>query len=248
MHKAPLGFGRVGQRPRVIGHRGVRRPGVDENTMDAFAIALAEGAEAIELDVRCCASGELVVAHDPTLEKVTNGHDHRNIADLHLSEIKRISLANGSSIPTAHEVLYWARSHKIGINVEMKRDAPSRTDIVRQTARLVGSADPRLPIVVSSFDPAMLLGLSALVPRVTTALLVEPGHQRITTRLPGFVRANGVHIERTLTHPERVIRYLERGYFVNVWTVNDPREALDLAAIGVTGLITDDPASILAVL
>lgn len=245
-----VGFARAGSgRPRVIGHRGVRREGVIENTLEAFAIAAEEGAEAIELDVRVCASGELVVLHDPTLERITSGADTRAAAELSLRELSRVALSGGARVPALAEALAFARERRLPINVEMKRDVPSRPAVVRAVARLLARWDPAHPVLVSSFDPAMLSGLALLAPHVPRAVLVHrtPWHGlHAATSVP--IGAGAVHLERTLTRPELLRALLGRGLLVNVWTVNDPREARDLAALGVDGIITDAPGEIRAAL
>jgi glycerophosphoryl diester phosphodiesterase len=89
-----------GAPPLVYGHRGVRGD-APENTMAAFSMAADAGAVGVELDVRSCQSGELVVCHDPTLERVSQGHDVRNVADLHYAELRQVSLGCGS-VPEQH--------------------------------------------------------------------------------------------------------------------------------------------------
>jgi glycerophosphoryl diester phosphodiesterase len=245
-----IGFFRRGaSRPLIIGHRGVRRAGLAENTLVAFEASAREGAEAFELDVRVCASGELVVVHDPTLGRVTEGADVRAVADLDLAELARVALPGGARVSPLADVLAFARERRLPVNVELKRDAPSRTAIVRAAARLLGSWDPAHGILVSSFDPAMLLALRRLAPRVPAALLVHrtPWHLVATTLSQPF-GADAIHLERTLTRPELVRALRARGLVLNVWTVNDPGEARDLAALGVDGIITDDPAGIRAAL
>jgi glycerophosphoryl diester phosphodiesterase len=236
-------------RPLVIGHRGVRRPGVVENTLDAFEAAIVEGAEAVELDVRVCASGELVVLHDPTLARITGGADDRAAADLPLDEISRVALPGGARVPSLAEVLAFARGRGLPVNVELKHDAPSRVAAVRAAARLLGGWDPAHGIVVSSFDPAMVAGLALMAPRVPRALLVHRSRwEGLATAVSRPSTFDAVHLERTLTRPEVVRALLGRGLVVNVWTVNDAGEARDLAALGVHGLITDDPAAVRAAL
>jgi glycerophosphoryl diester phosphodiesterase len=225
----------------------VRREGLVENTLPAFTAAADEGAEAFELDVRVCASGDLVVAHDPTLERVTDGADGRAIADLALHDLARVPLPGGAHVPTLAEVLAFARARRLPVNVEMKRDAPSRAEIVRATARLLARWDPAHPILVSSFDPAMLSLLALLAPHVPRAVLVHRTawyRLHAATSIP--IGAAAVHIVRTLTAPELLKGFKAQGLLVNVWTVNDAAEARDLAALGVDGLITDDPGAIRA--
>jgi glycerophosphoryl diester phosphodiesterase len=246
-----FGFSRRG-RPLILGHRGVRRPGIVENTLDAFAVAADEGAEAIELDARLCGSGELVVLHDVTLERVTEGDDLRAAGDLSLPELARVALRNGDArarVPSLAEALAFARERRIPVNVELKRDVPSRPAVVRAAARLLQGWDPAHPVLVSSFDPVMLAGFAALAPRVPRAILVHRTRWHVlhaALALPLGTAA--VHLERTLTRPDLVRKLRARGLLVNVWTVNDPGEARDLAALGVDGLISDAPGEVRAAL
>src|SRR2546423_4915557 len=125
-----------GAPPLVFGHRGVRGE-APENTMTAFELAASGGAAGVELDVRLCRSGEVVVCHDPSLERMTGGRDSRNVADLTLAELQRIDVGNGERVPPLEQVLGWARARPILVNVELKRDVPNRVRLVRETARLL---------------------------------------------------------------------------------------------------------------
>jgi glycerophosphoryl diester phosphodiesterase len=233
----------------LIGHRGVRRSGVVENTIGAFRAAAEEGAEAIELDVRVCASGEPVVLHDPTLERVSEGADTRAAADLSLSAIKGVELPGGARVPSLAEALAFARDRALPVNVELKRDVPSRALVVRAAALLLRTWDPAHAVLVSSFDPAMLAGFAALAPRVPRAILVHRTRWHVAhAALAAPLGAAAVHLARTLTRPDFVASLRARGFAVNVWTVNDAAEARDLAALGVDGLITDVPGELRAAL
>jgi glycerophosphoryl diester phosphodiesterase len=246
---APLrGFTHRG-RPLVIGHRGVRRPGVVENTLLAFTAAADEGAEAIELDVRTCATGDLVVLHDPTLERVSAGAFPDAVADLSLAELSRIPLPGGARIPTLTEVLHFARDRRLSVNIELKRDVPSRSAVLRAAARILHRWDPAHPVLVSSFDPAMLAAFAALAPHVPRAVLVHRTRwHRLHAGAALPVGAVAVHLVRTLTQPPLLAWLKARKLTVNVWTVNDPAEARDLAALGVGALISDVPGEVRAAL
>jgi len=236
-----------GRPPLVFGHRGVRGA-APENTLEAFELAAREGAHGIELDVRVDRDGEVIVLHDATFERVTGGADLRAAADLPYAEIRRIDVGGGQAAPRLIDVLALARARRLRVNVEMKRDVPDRTAVVRATARLLAAYDPRVPVLVSSFDPAMLATFGVLAPRLPRALLLNrtwysPAGLRLARPLGG-----AAHIERTIAGPQAV-RLLEGGgLVVNVWTVNDVREAQDLAALGVDGIITDVPGEIRAAL
>lgn len=235
----------AGRAPLVLGHRGVRGEGAPpENTLSAFEEAAAQGADGLELDVRVCGSGEVVALHDPDLDRVTRGADARHAAALRWDELRQVDLG-GDRVPLLSEVLAFARGRRLAVNIEMKRDVPDRVAVVRATARLLRAWDPRHAVLVSSFDPFMLASFAVMAPAVPRALLVHRSrYHDAAVRLAPALGALAAHIERTIASPERIALLKRQGRVVNVWTVNDPREARDLAALGVDGLITDAPRRI----
>lgn len=240
MRPARVRFGRrPGAPPRIIGHRGASPP--PENTLPAFEEAARQGADAFELDVRLCATGEVVVLHDPDLARVTGGADRREVAALPYEALRRVDLG-GARVPLLHEALSLARALGLAVNVEMKSDVPDRLALVRATARLLHAWDPRSPVLVSSFDAPMLAALGALLPRAPRALLVSRGRwHELALRAAPALGVMAVHLERTLTSPAQVEALRRRGFLINIWTVNHEAEARDLADLGVDGLITDEP-------
>lgn len=213
--------------------------------MRAFALAADAGADGIELDVRLSKSGDVVVLHDEDLARVTHGRDERRCADLDTRELARVDL-EGEGVPLLVDVLAFARERALLVNVEMKRDVPDRTAVVTRTARIVASWDMSSPIVVSSFDPIMLAAFGAIVPRVPRALLVHrSSYHDAMARAPAIVGAEAVHAEHVIIDEARMRLWRARSY-VCAWTVNSANEARSLAALGVRGIITDDPRRILA--
>jgi len=209
----------------VVGHRGGRGEGWPrENTIPAFHRARAEGARAIELDVRTCGSGEVVVLHDATRSS--------------FAELRALG------VPTLAEALAWARHHDVAVNVELKHDVPSRLVLVERVRRIVrpSGAD----VLLSSFDPLLLAAAAVALPSTRRALLTSR-HQR--PRVPSAIATlpyvHALHLERTQTQPAAIARYRGRGLRIGVWTVNEPREAVDLVALGVETLITDTPGVLL---
>ncbi|MCC6524778.1 MAG: glycerophosphodiester phosphodiesterase [Polyangiaceae bacterium] len=258
-------------RPLVLGHRGVRRPdGPPENTLAAIAEAERQGADGVEVDARPCADGELVVAHDPGLERVTSGRDGRAVAALSRRELGAVDLGGGEHVPTLLAVLDHCRARGLALNVELKHDVPDRRALVVAAARALGGHDPAHPLLVSSFDPVMLLGLRLLLPRQPVALLMhrdwpagEPAqHARpsLAARLPPSARrlvsraalaavaAAAVHPERTLVTAASVRAWQARGLRVHVWTVDAAAEVRDLHHLGVDGFICDAPEQVRATL
>jgi glycerophosphoryl diester phosphodiesterase len=235
-------------RPLVLGHRGVRGD-APENTMSAFRLAKEQGADGVELDIRLDASGDAVVSHDRNLERVTKGEDSRKVEDLTREELNWVNVGDGQRIPRLIEVLDWAETASMRVNIEVKHDVPSRFAVVRELARILRArTGAGRSIIVSSFDPAIVL-LVGRATRVPTALLFESeqkfGREGRAWRAIG---ATAVNPERVLCSPERIRRWKKRGALINVWTVNDPTEARDLAALGVDGIVSDHPGEIVAAL
>lgn len=230
----------------MLGHRGARRR-APENTLAAFDVAMEEGADGVELDVRPDADGDIVVIHDPSLHRVTSGMDGRSVETLHRRDLNAVDLGGNERVPPLADVLEWARGRGAKVNVELKADVTRRARFVLSLARLV-AAQPRAPewILFSSFDPRLVLAMALLVPSVPAGWLVER-RKPLPSRVQGqhFVRAAAVHPERTLVTRERIQPWKAAGLGVNVWTVNDPEEARKLDALGVDSIITDEPAKII---
>ena len=224
--------------PALFGHRGCRGA-APENTLAAFAIARDAKADGVELDVRPTRDGVLVVMHDPTLERTAS--DPRAVAALDFAALATVRV-DGERVPTLEEVLRFCRVEGLAVNVELKRDVPSRVAATRLAARLLGRAEPGKGLVVSSFDPVMLALFRALAPKVPTALLLEPetdARYPLDVLAPRLGRA--VHPDRALVSEARMRSWKARGLWVAAWTVNDPHEQRRLVSLGVDALICDDP-------
>jgi glycerophosphoryl diester phosphodiesterase len=230
----------------VVGHRGGRGEGwPPENTIAAFDKARAAGARAVELDVRTCAGGVVVVFHDSTLERLTVTSDKRRVADVPFAELERLELGGGATIPTLADVLAWSRERDVAVNVELKHDVPSRLDLVRGAMRAwrTHPAD----VLWSSFDPLLLAMTTALSGSSRRAFLTE-SRSRWIQALDGLVRpplVSAIHIDEKQARAG-VEAFLKRGLRVGVWTINDAKEAIDLFDRGVGSVITDAPDRVLA--
>ena len=230
----------------VLGHRGGRGEGWPaENSLAAFARALEEGADGVELDVRRCASGEVVVLHDTTLARVTGGRDRRRVARVPRRELPR--LEGGEPIADLAEALDLLNGRIV--NVEVKADAPLRFLLVREVVRIVARARP-VEVILSSFDPGVVLTLAVAAPRAGHGMLVGRRTPRLRTVLPRAIRRaiDAAHLEAPLVDAPTVDRLRASGLPVTSWTVNDPAEARAHRDLGVTTIITDDPRTISAAL
>lgn len=229
----------------MVGHRGVRGA-APENTLCAIRVAAAEGADAIEIDVRPCASGEIVVFHDPELARLTG--DPRTVGEVSLRELSTLRI-EGEPIPTLEQVFALAAELRLGVNVEIKHDVPpglrARQAFVGAVAALTRRARGALEIVISSFDPVLLASHKLRLPTLCHAQLVhESTYHDWALFVAGAPQADGVHVERSLFVPARVAVFTQSA-FANAWTVNDPEEARRLSRLGASALITDSPRAIL---
>lgn len=234
-----------GGRPWVYGHRGAPRK-APENTLASFALALAQGADGVELDVRACADG-LVVFHDRTLERQLGWTDA--VAELSLAELAALDLGEGVGAPSLLGALTAVLSAPAArVNVEIKADDPPEPQAQATLARRVCDLIQTLPTVqqervwISSFAcPAVVVAVQRFG-AARGALLLAADEARWPSLLPRC----GVHPHHR--HPDRIAEFLADGRLVNAWTVNRPGKARALSAAGIDGLITDDVPGILRAL
>lgn len=226
-------------KPLIYAHRGASAK-APENTIRAFEVAIEEKADGVELDVRLAADGIVVVAHDPDLKRVA-GRPGR-VAALSSRELGALSPA----IPTLDETLDLLLPSELRINVEIKPDVPSRLALTRAVAAIWERR--RLPerVFISSFWPAILIGLRWMRCPAEQAFLFDAEHTGIwrAAMIERLLTLEGVHPHFPLCTPETVAAWRSRGRFVNAWTVDAPERALALAQMGVDGLITNDPAAV----
>lgn len=226
-------------RPLVYGHRGTRR-GAPENTLGAMRRALEQGADGIELDVRLCASGEVVVLHDPDLQRVAGAPGRA--AELSLDELQRYDLGQGERVPTLDAAMDLVLGGGKLLNIELKPDVPDRDALVARVAERVGArpAEQRARVVFSSFDRAICSALRSAAPQIAVGFLFE----RLPPDLPDGMAA--VHPHHAAVDRAQIERWTAAGLVVNVWTVNDGARAAMLAEAGADGIITDDVPAVFA--
>jgi glycerophosphoryl diester phosphodiesterase len=228
----------------VVGHRGGRGEGWPvENSLAAFARAHDEGALAIETDARLTRTGEVVLCHDKDLLHTTGGKDARRVADVGMADLGRLGLAR------LDETLAWAARTNVAVNVEIKHDVPRRLALCRAVARALASS--RADVLLSSFDPSLLGAMAALAPRVPRAWLMHPDQRRTALAVARAATKElvvALHPEHTMLTAAHVERWKKHGLAVGTYTVNEPDEAVRLAALGVDWIITDAPGTILAAL
>jgi glycerophosphoryl diester phosphodiesterase len=245
---------KLGAPPLLLGHRGARHA-APENTHAAFELSRTEGAAGVELDVRLVKSGEVVVLHDPSLARVTNGADKRAVEQLSWAETRTADVGQGERVPLLRDVLDWAETHQQLVNVEVKSDVRRRRDLLRGVIDVLrGHRYAASGVLLSSFDPRFIWRLSRALPAIPSAFLFHTkspiARAAALVGAATFSRlgALAVHPEHALVTAQRMQAWRSKNTLVGVWTVNDPTRARELATLGVDYIVSDNPGLILAAL
>jgi glycerophosphoryl diester phosphodiesterase len=229
-------------RPLIVGHRGASAH-APENTLIAFRLAREQGADAIELDAKRCASGDVVIMHDATLDRTTNGDG--GVHEWSLAELRTLDAGKGERIPTLDEVLEEVGRYML-VNVEVTNYTTRDDGLEAAVVTVVRRHRLEQRALFSSFNPLSVRKLAALAPDVPRAILYSadmPLYLR-NVWLGPFVRHEFRHPDHTLVTPEMVQQLGERNLRVNTWTVNEPEEIKRTSACRVHGIIGDSPTLI----
>ena len=243
----------------VIGHRG-NRAHAPENTLASFRQAVALGVDAIEFDLRVSRDGVLMVFHDGMLERTTDATGP--LADRTAAELGRVDAGanftpdGGRSFPwrgrgvtvSTFDAIVESLPRALEFIIELK--TPAATELVRAAIARHGIARR---VIVAAFDPAATrplrgagFALGASTPDVARLVLPALLRRRVgaspfqTLCIP--LRWNGIPVP--IAALARALR--GSGTVIHVWTINDPADAIGLWNVGVQGIVSDDPATMLA--
>lgn len=219
-----------------VAHRGGIVPGYPENTIAAFRQAIKHGAEVIEIDMRGTKDGEIVIMHDETLDRTTNGKG--KVSDYTLAELKKLNAGGGERVPSYEEVLQLVAGAGVKLLLDIK-ESPLLDK--RKVVRLTDKYNAALNVIVGPRNLDDLRAFRALNPNLRTL-----GFIRNIKDIESFAQA-GVDIIRLwpkwiYANPDLVRKVHQLGK--PVWTTaNDaPREELEkLIKLGVNGILSDLP-------
>lgn len=230
---------------RILAHRGASAY-APENTLEAFSLALEQGADGIELDVHLTRDGQMVVIHDERVDRTTNAKGC--VKDFTLEELKSFDASNGmqgfsgAKIPTLEEVYGLFRGNEKLINLEIKTDIILYPGIIEKVLAAETAAGLEGRIIYSSFNHYTIRELLAKKPDAKVGLLY------MSMILEPWNYANSVgaaclhpHYITLSNTPGMAKECNERGLETNVWTVDEPMWIENLAKMGVTSIITNKP-------
>ncbi len=227
-----------------IAHRGASAA-APENTLPAFEAALAAGADAVELDVHRAADGALVVIHDPTLGRTTNGQGP--VGAHTLADLRRLDAGTwfgpafaGTAVPTLEEVVALSRG-RTRLFVEIKGGSDFYPGIESAVVRCLRDGGVLREAAVVSFDHPALLAVRSAAPEVETAVLLE-GRPVDPGGLAAAAGAGGLALRHELITPRERALTAAAGLRLYAWTVDDEAQMRRLLHLGVDGIITNHPA------
>lgn len=229
-----------------IGHRGLKGY-APENTLVSFQKALEMQVDGIELDVHLSADGEVMVIHDATIDRTTNGHGFVN--KLSLRELKAFRI-NGTGdarrieeqsqqIPTLREVFDLVNQDSF-INIELKsyETAAKAVSLIEKYVTKKGWKYDRF--VISSFDWNALQQVAFLNDKIPIGVLTE-SNLDLALAFAKFIQAKSIHPHFHLLTKENTAQMQNKGLQVFPWTINESEDIQKIKAFNVNGIITDFP-------
>lgn len=218
-----------------IGHRGAKGH-VTENTLESIKKAIALGVDGIEIDVHRCESGELVVFHDFTVDRITNGTGE--VSKLRLNALKKLKTKGNYEIPTLAQVLAFVDNRCL-LNIELKGQ-----DTAKEAARIITFyVDMKgweyKNIIVSSFQENLLETVFNINKSIPLGVLTETNLEA-AVQLAKKVKAVAIHLQYTML-TEEIVQELQEDFKVYTFTVNNLNPIKRIKSYGVDGIITDFP-------
>ncbi|HSG32420.1 MAG TPA: glycerophosphodiester phosphodiesterase [Thermodesulfobacteriota bacterium] len=250
----------------VIAHRG--GPGLrPENTITAFKNAQQLGADVIELDIHSSKDGEIVIMHDDTIDRTTNGSG--NVNNYTLSELKEFDAGynwtdddgktfpfrgKGIRIPTLSEVISEIKDS--AIIIEIKQSEPS---LIKPLSELIIKHGIQNRAIVASFSNKALLDFRSIMPKVATSTTKSEAVKFFFLNqfyLAGFYNPSPAvalqvpeHYKGKKVITERFVSTAKKQNLeVHAWTINEPEDMKRLIDLGVEGIVTDYPDRLLKLL
>ena len=226
----------------MIAHRGApRSSGAPENTLAAFRAAIEAGAGWLEFDVRRTSDGVLVVVHDDTVDRTTDGTGR--VADLTLAEVRALPPGGDATIPTVEEVVDLAAAAGVPILPEIKA-GPSNPGMTGQLVELLRAKGYLDRAVILAFEAETLDELRRIAPDARTCWLTRVAFD--VTRPPADAAYVCPMGETLLLNPDMIRAAHADGRTVFAWwlALESPATNAVLEAFGVDGIIVDDLASL----
>jgi glycerophosphoryl diester phosphodiesterase len=237
--------------PWIVAHRGFKKK-YPENTLAAFQAAMDAGVPMIELDVTLSRDRKLIVIHDATLERTTNGHGP--VHDHTLAELKQLDAGSwfhsdfaDECLPELSEVLDLVDGRVI-TNIEIKSNAYEPHHpvdaIEKQVVDLVKQKNALDAVLISSFKAEVLMQVSEIAEKPSLALICSDPADVQTIKLCQDLKAFSWHPDHRILTESQVEKMHAAGLKVFPYTIDTMADYLKMTAMNVDGVITNDPVSV----
>lgn len=215
---------------RITGHRGAAEL-APENTIAAFRTAIGHGVDAVEFDVRATADDELVVIHDDSVDRTTDGTGR--VEDTDLAELRKLDAGDGQSVPTLAEVLHFLADEDVDLRIELKERG-----LGERVVDAVIDRGLEVRTTITSFDFEALDEVAGGPPRVGF-IAPEPTDEAL--EVVDRLGAAALFVNIDAVDASDVEEAASRGIELGVWTVNDAAGVDRAVALGVDSITTDRP-------
>ncbi|GEL10833.1 glycerophosphoryl diester phosphodiesterase [Flavobacterium glycines] len=222
-----------------IGHRGARGYAA-ENTLSSFEKAIDLKVDGIELDVHLSADGELMVIHDETIDRTTNGKGLVN--SFTKAELQNFSIEDNNKIPTLSSVFDLV-DRRCFINIELK-SFETAAKVVALIEKYIREKHWKYTdFIVSSFDWDALEEVNFVNPEIPIAVLTETDLDKALA-FAKIIQAKAINPDFQLLNIENTKKLQENGFEVYPWTVNETADIKKMQSFNVNGIISDFPDKI----
>lgn len=210
-------------------HRGLssEKP---ENTLSAFGAAIAAGFPAVEMDLQLTRDGHVVILHDETVSRTTDGQG--SLANLDLKELQVFDTGAGP-VPTLESLFAMAKAWDGLYNLEVKDPAA-----LEATLRLAKQHVPKR-FMLSAMHPGLLLEARELDAKAVLAMIPLGPVEEDDIELANEAQCQWLNVDHDFLDAEDILRLKDAGFRLGSWTVNEPSRAKELASWGVECIITD---------
>jgi len=238
----------------VISHRGFSE-NAPENTMASMVKAYQAGADMVELDVCLSKDGQVVIMHDDTLERTTNGKG--KVEDKTLKELKALDAGSwfspifkGEEIPTLEEILKFAKG-KISVDIEIKENSvKDKIDIEKKVVDIVHKYEMDEYVVISSFSNKAVERVKTLDPKIPTAVIIMSNIFNSQVTIASKAKADIINEDSFFVTEDEVQKSQKAGIKVYSYIIygTGPQEIQKLVEKGVDGILSNNPTIALRVL
>ncbi|HEU0138009.1 MAG TPA: glycerophosphodiester phosphodiesterase family protein, partial [Flavobacterium sp.] len=217
----------------IIGHRGVRGHAA-ENTLDSFQKAILMNVDGIEFDVHLSSDGEIIVIHDETVDRTTNGSGP--VKEMSVQQLQKLTINGKYSIPVLAEVIDLA-DHKLLLNIELK-SADAAVPVVKLVEKYIANKRKYDQFLISSFDWNALQHVRELNTDIPLGVLTYTDID-LAIGFAEFIQAETIHPHFHLLNAANTAEMQRKGFKVFTWTVNEREDILKIKSFKPDGIITD---------